>query len=149
MTDKRLFPWLVLDMLVFITLNILIIKNINLPSNALSLFSPFKLLILGLAVYRGANIVSNEFVTKPIRSHFVVEKEVGGEVIEVPLSTGFRGFIGLLLYCPSCTGVWIAAIILYSYLLWPTPTSVIVLLLSLSGLERFFAYTFGRIKSNY
>jgi hypothetical protein len=91
-------------------------------------------------------VVSNEFITTPIRAHFVKEVVVNGEHVEEPYDQGFRGFAGSLLYCPSCTGVWIAAIITYSYIIWPGATSIVVLLLALSALERFFAYTFGRIK---
>lgn len=141
-----MFPWLILDILVFITANTLLLSYIKPTQDILGLITPLKLLILGLAVYRAANIVSNEFVTTPLRAYFVVEKEVNGEHIEEPRDEGFRGFAGSLLYCPSCTGVWIATILTYSYILWPAPTSLITLLLALSASERFFAYTFGKIK---
>lgn len=130
---------MVLDMAIFITLNWLILHTFR-PSFDILRFIPFwQFAILGLAVYRAANIVSNEFITTPVRAYFVDDEGY-------PYEKGFRGFAGSLLYCPSCTGVWLATLTTYSYLFWPGPTSVIVLLLALSGMERFFAYTFGRIK---
>jgi hypothetical protein len=139
MKYKSMFPWMILDMAVFVALNIFLIKHFSLNFEILQLISPFSFLVFGLAVYRAANIVSNEFITTPIRAYFVDDEGY-------PREEGFRGFAGSLLYCPACTGVWIAAILTYSYLIWSGPTSVIILLLALSGMERFFAYTFGRIK---
>ncbi len=103
--------------------------------------------ILGLAVYRGANILSNEFVTTPLRAYFVKDVETAdGKTSEMPYETGLRGTLGSLLYCPSCTGVWIAMILTYSYVFWPGPASIVIFFLALSGLERFFAYAFGKLK---
>lgn len=142
-----MFPWLIIDMAAFVVLNILMIRFIQ-PGfvDFLSFITPMQILIFGLAVYRAANIVSNEFVTKPIRAYFVQEVERDGKEVEEPYDTGFRGFAGSLLYCPSCTGVWIAAIMVYSYIIWPGAVSIIALLLALSGVERFLAYMFGWIK---
>ncbi|MHB1330896.1 MAG: DUF1360 domain-containing protein [Minisyncoccota bacterium] len=147
MKYKSMFPWMIIDMAVFVVLNIIMIRFIQ-PGfvDFLSFITPMQIIILGLAVYRTANIVSNEFITKPVRAYFVQEIERDGKEVEEPYDTGFRGFAGSLLYCPSCTGVWIAAITVYSYILWPGVVSIIALLLALSGVERFFAYTFGWVK---
>lgn len=147
MKYKSMFPWMVLDMVVFVALNVLMIRLIGVDvGDLLESLDLFKVVILGLAVYRAANIISNEFITKPVRAYFVREVERDGKEVEEPYEYGLRGFLGSLLYCPSCTGVWIAAIMTYSYILWPGPTSVVALLLALTALERFFAYTFGKIK---
>jgi hypothetical protein len=147
MKYKDMFPWLVLDMILFIVINWLLISKLNPHFEIIQYMSPIRLLILGLAVYRAANIISNEFVTTPIRAYFVHDVERNGKIVEEPLEKGFRGFIGSLLYCPSCTGTWIAMIVVYSYIFNPAITSIVALLLALSALERFFAYIFGRIKN--
>jgi hypothetical protein len=143
-----MFPWMIIDMALFVAVNALLIHAIN-PNfgSIVASLSFVHFLILGLAVYRGANIVSNEFITLPLRAYFVREVERDGKHVEEPYDQGLRGFIGSLLYCPSCTGVWIAMIMTYSYIVWPGPASLVILLVALSGLERFFAYTFGRIKN--
>lgn len=138
---------MILDMALFTAINIFAIAKLQ--SAGLGLFAylkPLHLLILGLAVYRGANIISNEFITVPLRAHFVRRFEQDGKEIEEPYDQGFRGFLGSLLYCPSCTGVWVAMILVYSFLFWPAAATPVIIVLALSGLERFFAYTFGRIK---
>ncbi len=146
MKDTRLYPWLWLDMVAFAVINIILIIVLNPHFEVLSYITPIRLIVFGLAVYRAANIISNEFVTSPLRAPFVREVERGGVVVAEPLESGLKGFIGNLIYCPSCVGVWVAMILVYSYLFHPATTSIIALLLALSGLERFFAYTFGRIK---
>lgn len=139
---------MILDMAVFTTLNILLIRHIH-PgvSDLIAFITPMHVFILALAVYRGANVISNEFITTPLRAYFVKETVVGGHHVEEPYDQGFRGFAGSLLYCPSCTGVWIAAIITYSYILWPGPTSIVTVVLALSALERVIADILGRIKA--
>lgn len=139
-------PWLVLDMIVFVLINIVLIRVLNPHFEILSYITPIRLIVFGLAVYRAANIISNEYVTSPIRAPFVHEVMVEDKLVEEPREHGFRGFFGSLIYCPSCTGVWVAMIFTYWYLFHPAAASIIMLLLALSGLERFFAYTFGRIK---
>jgi hypothetical protein len=146
MKYKSMFPWLLLDMVLFVVINAVLLAKLAPRFEIISYMTPLRLLILGLAVYRGANIISNEFVTTPIRAYFVHDVERDGTIVEEPYEEGFRGFIGSLLYCPSCTGVWIAMILTYSYLFHPQVMSIVILILALSGVERFFAYTFGRIK---
>jgi hypothetical protein len=139
MKYKSMFPWMILDMVAFVLINWLLLKNLGLRYEVLGFVTPLRLLILGLAVYRAANILSNEFITTPIRAYFVDEEGS-------PYEEGFRGFVGSLLYCPSCTGVWVAMLFTYWYLFHPATASIVILLLALSGIERFFAYSFGRIK---
>src|SRR6478609_2741257 len=111
MKYKSMFPWLLLDMVLFIVINVILIHHLAPRFEIISYITPLRLLILGLAVYRGANIVSNEFVTLPIRAYFVHEVERNGKIIDEPYEEGLRGVIGSLLYCPSCTGMWISMIL--------------------------------------
>jgi hypothetical protein len=129
------FGWLKLDMAVFAIANVILIGKFG-DTLATIDIGGIDLLVLGLAVYRMANIVSNEPVTKPLRAPFVDEVPKDGTVVEKPKRTGFRGALGLLIYCPSCTGVWIAAAFVYCYAFWPSQTFVVALFLALSGIER-------------
>ena len=101
---------------------------------------------LGLAVYRLANIVSNEQLTKPLREPFVDEKQRNGKMVEVPKGRGFLGAMGSLIYCPSCTGTWIAAILVNSFVVWPLPVKIIALIFALSAIERLFTMLGGYLK---
>jgi hypothetical protein len=148
MTPKRLFKWLTLDMIVFTAINIFLIVRFENKFAVLVNISFLQLLILGLAAYRAANILSNESITKPLRAPFVDESQEDGKIIEKPKRSGFIGAIGTLIYCPSCTGVWLAAALVYFYVFYPGPTFVIALFLALSATERIIAAILGRIKKN-
>ncbi len=146
MKYKSMFLWMILDMVVFVLLNVYLLGKVDSINEVFESLTFLKLLVFGLAVYRAANIVSNEFVTISVRAPFVKIIERDGKEIEEPYEHGLRGFIGSLLYCPSCTGVWLALAATYSYIFWPAQASIVLFLLALSGIERFFAYTFGLIK---
>ncbi len=146
MDTKHVFGWLTFDMMLFVVLNALFIWHFGDRLSYIWNIDLFHLFVLGLATYRAANIVSNEAVTKPLRSPFVDETREKNTVIEQPKKEGFLRAVGLLIYCPSCTGVWLAAALTYSYIVWPTPTFVIALFLCLSAIERILSSFIGLLK---
>ena len=101
MKQKRIFKWLTLDMIIFLVANIFLISYFGDRLSILGDIGYFKLLVLGLAAYRAANILSNESVTKPLRAPFVDEAQKDGKIIEEPKKSGFLGAIGNLIYCSS------------------------------------------------
>lgn len=146
MLNRQFIPWLTLDMAVFAGINIFLLYRFGDQIAPLASIGFLHFLVLGLAAYRASNIVSNEVVTKPLRAPFVDETDQAGKIVEQPKQTGFLGAMGLLIYCPSCTGVWLSAALVYCYAFWPTPTFAIALLLALSGVERIMAVTLGWFK---
>lgn len=138
--------WYGVDLFIFIGLNAFFIWELG-PRFSRVHVTWLELLIFGLAVYRLANIISNEQLTKPLREPFVDEKQKGGKMIEVPKRRGFLGAMGSLIYCPSCTGTWIAAIFVYSFVVWPLPAEIIALIFALSGIERLFTMLCGYLKN--
>src|SRR5580658_2946743 len=104
MIQKNIFKWFSLDMVVFSGANAFLILSYGDRLSALNGLGYFKLLVFGLAVFRAAHILSNEVVTKPLRFPFVDESRKGGKTVQEPKKFGFRGAMGHLIYCPSCTG---------------------------------------------
>lgn len=145
-TDRK-FRWFTVDMVVFAAVNVVLIANFRDVLPGMASIGPFRLVVLGLAVYRASNILSNETVTKPLRAPFVDEVEKDGKVVEEPKKQGFLGATGHLIYCPSCTGVWLSAALAYAYVLWPVPAYFIALVLALSALERILAILLGWLKA--
>ena len=143
---KNLYQWLTFDMTVFVVLNGLIIYFFGNALESLRDIRVFDVVLLGLAAYRAANIISNEVVSKPLRAPFIDEVKEGGVLVEKPKKKGFLGAMGLLIYCPSCTGVWLSVLLVYSYALWPTAVFYIALFLALSAVERIIARTLASIK---
>jgi hypothetical protein len=148
MHSKKIFKWFTLDMIIYVLINIVMLFSLGDRLINIQNIGFFKLLILGLAAYRGANIISNETVTKPLRAPFVNEKEVHGHLVEEPKKRGWKGAFGTLIYCPSCTGVWIGMFLLYSYAFFPSVMFAGWLLLASSALERIFAFSVGYLKKN-
>lgn len=143
---QKLYKWLSIDMAVFVAINGAVLYFFSDALASLRDITAFEIVILGFAAYRAANILSNEVITKPLRAPFVKEVVKDGVPTEEPKKSGFKGAMGLLIYCPSCTGVWLSALLIYSYALWPTPTFVVALFLTLSAIERIIARILGSIK---
>ncbi len=133
-------------MVIFVVVNAYLLLYFSNRLSVLNDLSYLNLLVLGLAAYRAANILSNEPVTQPIRAPFVDEAQKDGKIIEQPKRSGFVGAVGLLIYCPSCTGVWLSAALVYFYVFYPGPTFLVALFLALSAIERIIAAIVGRIK---
>jgi hypothetical protein len=148
MRQKRIFKWLTLDMVIFLAANIFLISYFGDRLGALDNVGYFKLFVFGLAVYRAANILSNESITKPLRAPFMDESQQDGKIVEQPKKSGFLGATGSLIYCPSCTGVWLATALVSLYIFYPAPTFLVALFLALSAIERIIAAIVGRIKAN-
>ena len=146
MQSHSKYPWFILDILVFVAINAVVLWFLHTHGGFVLPLDLFHLFVLGLAVFRGADIIANETITKPIRAPFVNIKEEKEKEIEVPKTRGFRGSFGSLLYCPSCMGMWVAMVLVYSYMLWPSPTFVIVIILALSGVERVLTSSYNFIK---
>ncbi|MEO6098251.1 MAG: DUF1360 domain-containing protein [Fibrobacteria bacterium] len=148
MDQRGIFRWLTIDMAVFAALNAFLLFRFQTEIARLQSLGFFEFAIMGLAAYRASNILSNEVVTKPLRSPFVDEVEKDGKVVEEPKKTGFLGATGLLVYCPSCTGVWLSAGLAYAYVFWPGPAFFVAFFLALSAVERILAISLGWFKRN-
>lgn len=148
MDTRKVFRWLTLDMAVFIAINAILISRFGERLAGLRSIGFLDLTVLGLAAYRASNILSNEVVTKPLRAPFVEEVEKDGKLIEEPKKSGFLGATGLLIYCPSCTGVWLSAALAYAYAFWPDKAFIVALLLAMSAVERILACLLGWFKRN-
>ncbi|GEM_PF-1433627 len=148
MGNKKIFPWLTLDMALFMVINAVLLFRFGHELARLRSLGFFEFTVLGLAAYRASNILSNEVVTKPLRAPFVDEVEQDGKLVEEPKKTGFLGATGLLVYCPSCTGVWLSAALAYAYVFWPAQAFFVALLLAMSAVERILAISLGWFKRN-
>jgi hypothetical protein len=140
-------PWFLFDLVLFIAINVALIRLMDWQPSSFAWLTPYQALLFALAVYRGADIISNERITQPLRAPFIklVTNEEGRQV-EEPLPHGFRGALGSLLYCPSCSGIWVAMVLVYCRLIFPGPTEIAVVILALSAGERFFTNTVNVLK---
>jgi Protein of unknown function (DUF1360) len=147
-SHRNVFGWLTLDMVVFAAANALLLSHFRPALMTLGNIGFFQFTILSLAAYRASNILSNETVTKPLRAPFVDEVQKEGKIVEEPKESGFLGATGLLIYCPSCTGVWFSAALAYGFAFFPVQTLVVALFLAMSAVERIIAVVLGCLKGN-
>lgn len=90
------------------------------------------LFILGLGIYRMTDIILFEKVTEPVRDIFVSDEKASKQ-------SSLQKFSTQLFTCNSCFGVWVATVVVYFYILFPIQTLVIMLIMALTGLERFIS----------
>lgn len=98
-----------------------------------------ELLILGLSSFRLTRLFVFDKITGFIRDFFIDEieelDETGQKEIYLVPKQGFvRRFIGELLSCYWCTGVWSSIVLVAFYLLFPPVAVPVLLVLSVSGL---------------
>ncbi|MEI6552944.1 MAG: DUF1360 domain-containing protein [bacterium] len=141
-TDSK-YVWYMFDIIAFVVIifvNVWLWNKILYPVDWVSIMTPFKLFIFGLATYRLADIITTETITDVIRAPFKdYKKEENHQGIWRLSKYGFRGFFGTLLSCPSCMGVWVAMVLFYFYVFFPTWASALMIIMALTGLERFFS----------
>lgn len=95
--------------------------------------------LFGLASFRLARLFVFDKIMNWFRASFLEEvKEVnvaGQEIFKkVPKGKGVRRFVGELLRCYWCVGIWISFMLVVSYLLLPEVTLVIVIIFAISAL---------------
>ena len=99
----------------------------------------FLFVLFSLAVFRLTRLIVFDTIMAPLRNLFhdeVEEKDEKTGQIEtyiVVKGEGFRAWIGELLSCYWCTGVWCTAILLILYALIPTAAEWLILLLAIAG----------------
>ena len=96
-------------------------------------------IILGLACFRLTRLIVFDKITESLRQPFFdeieEENEVGTiEVYYLPKATPIKKFIGELLSCYWCTGVWVSSTLVVGYLLIPVVFVPIILIFAVAGL---------------
>ncbi|AZB42401.1 DUF1360 domain-containing protein [Bacillus sp. FJAT-42376] len=90
--------------------------------------------LFGLAIFRLTRLVVFDKITDWIRRPFHEEYEVNGEIYIKMKGKGWRKWIGELLSCYWCTGMWCTAFLYGSWLLWPAGAEPLICILALAGL---------------
>lgn len=96
-------------------------------------------IIVALASFRLTRLIVFDKITEFLRAPFFDEIEEENEegIMEVyylPKQTPIKKFIGELLSCYWCTGVWVSTAIVMGYLLLPSVFVPIILVFAVAGL---------------
>ncbi len=137
--DSR-YSWYILDVIVFLAINLFILRFIG-PEQILILSDTgwFQIIILALAMYRITDVITHENVTEVFRAPFMDRKMVDGKETWENSTKGFRGFASGLVSCNACMGVWVSMILFYFYLFFPWSTMAFAFVMTLACLERFLS----------
>ncbi|WP_026693459.1 DUF1360 domain-containing protein [Peribacillus kribbensis] len=97
------------------------------------------ILLLGLASFRFTRLVVYDKITERWRAPFfdeMVEKDEHGkeEIYIIPKPKGFKKFVGELLSCFWCTGIWCSTILLGLHSFIPEVGDPVILILSVAAI---------------
>lgn len=100
--------------------------------------SIFEFFLLAIATFRLTRLIVFDKITSFMRKPFlteVEETESDGTVIAYieAKGTGIRRWIGELLSCYWCAGIWCAAILVGFYYLFPSTMEIILYFLAIAG----------------
>jgi hypothetical protein len=98
----------------------------------------FDLLVLAFACFRLTHLIVNDKITEFLRRpfHDTIEEELPDGTTEtfiVIKGTGLRYWIGELLSCHWCTGMWSAAAIYAAYYIIPEISMPAITVLAIAG----------------
>lgn len=98
--------------------------------------SGLDLTMLGLSSFRTGRLVAYDQVTKPLREPFTetTPDSYGTSQTTAPEGGGVRKALGALLACPTCTGTWASAFLVYGLRIAPGPTRLFLAFMSAIGL---------------
>jgi len=95
--------------------------------------------LLALASFRLTRLLVfdkiTEFIREPFFDEFEEENEEGVlEVYYLPKKSGVKKFMGDLLSCYWCTGIWVSTFIVVAYYISPEYSTPIILILAVAGI---------------
>lgn len=98
-----------------------------------------ELFALGLAIFRLTHLIVfdkiTEFLRAPFFDEFVEVEENGEEAIYLsPKKGGLKGFIGELLSCYWCTGIWVSGFLYGGYCFFSLYFIPLITLLAVAGI---------------
>ena len=97
-----------------------------------------ELLLFSLASFRLTRLLVFDkitaFIRKPFFEEMEVEEDGKKETYIVPKKKGLKGWIGELLNCYWCTGIWMTIFIVISYMVWPGWAGPAIIILAVAGL---------------
>ncbi|MBS4198698.1 DUF1360 domain-containing protein [Bacillus sp. FJAT-49732] len=98
-----------------------------------------KFVLVSLAIFRITRLIVFDQITAFIRAPFLMEFEETNNLGEkesylVPREGGLRGWIGNLISCYWCTGIWTSVAVVFFQWKFPVIMDPIILIFGLAGM---------------
>lgn len=99
----------------------------------------FMLIAFSIAVFRLTRLFVYDkitaFIREPFHREVMMKDESGEEAVYIEIKgKGIQAFIGELLSCYWCTGVWCSLILYIGCRLWPGGFEPVIIILAIAGL---------------
>jgi Protein of unknown function (DUF1360) len=108
-------------------------------------FTIESLFIIGLASFRLTRVIVFDKIAEFIRAPFLEEIIEGDEVYTIPKKGPIRSWIGELLSCYWCTGVWVSIGLLAVYTYLPSIGVAIILIFAVAAIASIIETIIGRL----
>ncbi|MDR6884876.1 DUF1360 domain-containing protein [Bacillus sp. 3255] len=92
-------------------------------------------IILALAVFRITHFIVYDKIFEPVRNNFVTRDFIDYQFTYTLQGGSVRRFIGSVMNCYWCAGIWVSAVLIGSYLIAPTITFYVGLIFALSSIQ--------------
>ncbi|RDI47743.1 DUF1360 domain-containing protein [Falsibacillus pallidus] len=94
--------------------------------------------ILGFASFRITHLIVFDkitaFLRAPFFDEFTMKDEDGNDAVYIaPKKSGVRGWIGELLSCYWCTGIWVSIALFLSALYFPKWAEPVIIIFAIAG----------------
>ncbi|WP_216828261.1 DUF1360 domain-containing protein [Alkalihalobacterium elongatum] len=102
------------------------------------MISPFEFILLLLASFRLAHLIVLDEIMAPLRKPFhkitteTLPDGTTASFLEVK-GNGIRKFIGELIACYWCTGIWTAAFLYFGFIFYPIIFLPVVIIFAIAG----------------
>lgn len=109
-------------------------------------FSPYDLVLFGLATHRASRTLAKDAVTSPLRAPFTHYEGTGApaELKESVRAEGTVGHaVGELITCPFCLGQWVATGFVVGATFAPRLTRAVATVFAAVGLSDFLQFAYG------
>ncbi|ARK30649.1 DUF1360 domain-containing protein [Halalkalibacter krulwichiae] len=97
-----------------------------------------QIMLLSLATFRLTRLLVYDKITEFLRTPFIedYEEEQEGEMVVFikPRGTGIRAWIGQLISCYWCTGLWVAIFLYGSWCFFPNFVQPVLVVLSIAAI---------------
>ncbi|WP_245831007.1 DUF1360 domain-containing protein [Sediminibacillus massiliensis] len=102
------------------------------------MFTWFGLVLFSLATFRVTRLLVFDQITEFLRAPFhewkeEVQEDGSIEAVIYLKGNGLRKFIGELLSCHWCTGIWSSVLLYVGYTLWPVVFYPIIIILAIAA----------------
>lgn len=98
----------------------------------------FNFCLISLAVFRLTRLIVFDKITAFLRSPFMMDYEVTNddgeiETYLIPREHGIRGWIGELISCYWCTGIWVTLCLFFIQQAYPIVGNPLIIILAIAG----------------